>query len=340
MPAPEREPSESLRSRREARRQELRHRRQTRGLIALVVVVVGVVLLGDIFGIQAGNTGVQSPTAASHTASTEGAHGLSPPKKGQARATGSAPTATGGRAGHFNQEAVPILMYHVIAAPPPGAPFPGLYVLPEEFAAQMQALKRAGWHAVTLDQVQAYWQRGVPLGAGKPIVLSFDNGYQSQYTQALPVLSQLGWVGDENIQLTGLPPSQGGLSQKQVKGLLAAGWELDTQGFSHADLITLDAQQLHYQVAIARSTVQQRYHVPVNWFCYPSGHYNATVIAAVKGAGYTGSTTVVPGWAHPSEDRYRLHRLRVLGGTTPEALLAQIAGIREDPPAPPSYNGA
>jgi peptidoglycan/xylan/chitin deacetylase (PgdA/CDA1 family) len=231
-------------------------------------------------------------------------------------------------------------MYHVIAAPPPGAPFPGLYVLPEEFAAQMQALKRAGWHAVTLDQVQAYWQRGVPLGAGKPIVLSFDNGYQSQYTHALPVLSQLGWVGDENIQLTGLPPSQGGLSQKQVKGLLAAGWELDTQGFSHADLITLDAQQLHYQVAIARSTIQQRYHVPVNWFCYPSGHYNATVIAAVKGAGYTGSTTVVPGWAYPSEDRYRLHRLRVLGGTTPEALLAQIAGIREDPPAPTSYSGA
>jgi peptidoglycan/xylan/chitin deacetylase (PgdA/CDA1 family) len=231
-------------------------------------------------------------------------------------------------------------MYHVIAAAPPGAPFPGLYVTPSELSAQMQALKRAGWQAVTLDQVQAYWQRGVPLGAGKPIVVSFDNGYQSQYTQALGILRRLGWVGEENLQLTGLPPSQGGLSQKQIKGLLAAGWELDTQGFSHADLITLDAQQLHYQVAVARSTVQRRYHVPVNWFCYPSGHYNATVIAAVKAAGYTGSTTVIPGWAHPTEDRYRLHRLRVLGGTTPGALLAQISGIREDPPAAPSYSGA
>jgi peptidoglycan/xylan/chitin deacetylase (PgdA/CDA1 family) len=230
-------------------------------------------------------------------------------------------------------------MYHVIAAPPPGAPFPGLYVAPSEFAAQVQALKRAGWHAVTLDQVQTYWQRGVPLGAGKPIVLSFDNGYQSQYTQALPVLRQLGWVGDENVQLTGLPPSQGGLSQAQIHGLVAAGWELDTQGFSHADLITLDAQQLHYQVTVARSTVQRRYHVPVNWFCYPSGHYDATVLTAVEAAGYTGSTTVVPGWAHPAEDRYRLHRLRVLGRTSPAALLALIADIRDDPPAPPSYNG-
>ncbi len=176
-------------------------------------------------------------------------------------------------------------MYHVISAPPAGAPFPGLYVTPGEFAAQMRALKGAGWHAVTLDEVQAYWRRGASLGAGKPIVLTFDNGYQSQYTQALPVLRQLGWVADENIQLTGLPPSQGGLGPAEVRGMLAAGWELDTQGISHADLITLDPQQLHDQVAVARTMLQHRYHVAVNWFCYPSGHYDAAVIAAVQRRG-------------------------------------------------------
>jgi len=338
------EPPKELRERREASRRATRRRRlQATGLIALLIVTIGVVLLGDLWGVQAGVSPVQ-PHATSSDAHS--AHGASDPRQadqGQARGrtdTSKAPGAgAGGGAGHLNQKAVPILMYHVIAAPPVGAPFPGLYVVPSEFSAQMQALMSAGWHAVTLDQLQAYWQRGVPLGPGKPIVISFDNGYQSQYTQALPVLRRLGWVGDENVQLTGLPPSQGGLSQAQVHGLVAAGWELDTQGFSHADLIALDAQQLHYQVAVARNTVRQRYHVPVNWFCYPSGHYDATVIAAVKAAGYTGSTTVVPGWAHPTEDRYRLHRLRVLGETTPQALLAQIAAIREDPPAPASYNG-
>jgi peptidoglycan/xylan/chitin deacetylase (PgdA/CDA1 family) len=231
-------------------------------------------------------------------------------------------------------------MYHVIAPAPAGAPFPGLYVTPDEFAAQMQALKAAGWHAVTLDQLAAYWRTGAPLGRGKPIVLSFDNGYQSQYTQALPVLSRLGWVGDENIQISGLPPSQGGLGRAEVRGLIAAGWELDTQGFDHADLITLDAQQLHFQVAVTRQVLQQRYGVPVNWFCYPSGHYDPTVVAAVRSAGYSGSTTVVPGWAHPGDDPYRLHRLRVLGGTTPQGLLDLIAGIRADPPAPSAYSGA
>jgi peptidoglycan/xylan/chitin deacetylase (PgdA/CDA1 family) len=227
-------------------------------------------------------------------------------------------------------------MYHVINPPPSGAKFPGLYVSREELEAQVQALAKDGFHAVTMDQVLAVWKNGASLPS-KPIVLSFDNGYQSQYTNALPVLRGVGWVGVENIQLTGLPPSQGGMSEAQVRGLVSAGWEIDTQGFSHADLITLGPTALHYQVAVARREVQRRYHVGVNWFCYPSGHYNATVIAEVKVAGYVGSTTVVPGWATPSDDPYRLPRLRVLGGTSPQALLAQIAAARSAAPAPASY---
>jgi peptidoglycan/xylan/chitin deacetylase (PgdA/CDA1 family) len=326
--------TEALHHRRHARRRALRRRRRAGGVIlAIILAALAIILVS--------RPGASAPTAAK--ARTARASGQAHPRGGSAAAsTSAAGTSAAGTpvaGGPPGTRPVPILMYHVIAAPPPGAPFPGLYVTPSEFAAQMQALKRAGWRAVTLDQLEANWRSGAPLGSGKPIVLSFDNGYQSQFTSALPVLRGLGWVGDENIQLSGLPPSQGGLGPAQVRGLIAAGWELDTQGFSHADLITLDARQLHYQVADARTVLQQRYHVPVNWFCYPSGHYDATVIAAVKSAGYTGSTTVVPGWAHPADDPYRLHRLRVLGGTSPEALLALIASVRSDPPAPPSYGG-
>jgi peptidoglycan/xylan/chitin deacetylase (PgdA/CDA1 family) len=231
-------------------------------------------------------------------------------------------------------------MYHVINPPPAGAPFPGLYVPASEFAAQMGALKSAGWHAVTMDQLRANWTRGVPLGPGKPIVITFDNGYTSQYTNALPVLKQLGWTGVENMQLLGLPPTQGGLTDAQVRGLVAAGWELDTQGMSHADLIKLDAAGLQYQITHARQLLRSRYGVAVNWFCYPSGHYDSTVIAAVRGAGFVGSTTVVPGWASRADDPYRLPRLRVLGGTSPSALLEQIATYESAEAPPASYGGA
>jgi peptidoglycan/xylan/chitin deacetylase (PgdA/CDA1 family) len=231
-------------------------------------------------------------------------------------------------------------MYHVIAPPPPGAPFPGLYVPAPEFAQQMQALKRAGWTGVTLDQLRAYWEHGARLPAGRPIVITFDNGYRSQFTAALPVLRRMGWPADENIQLSGLPPSQGGLTEPQVRGLVQAGWELDTQGISHADLIALSSTELHDQVDTARQILRRRYRVPVNWFCYPSGHYNPTVVAAVRAAGYVGSTTVVPGWAAAQSDSYRLPRLRVLGGTSGSALLEQIATNRSAGAPPVAYGGA
>lgn len=301
-------------------------RRRRRGALALtgaalIGALVAVVVLASSGGASQNHRGQPALARAEHP--------------GAARRT-SAATRRAPR-GAPGSTPAPILMYHVINHPPAGAPFPGLYVSPSELAGQIRALHEAGYQAVTMDQLLAYWHEGVPLPPGKPIVLSFDNGYQSQYTSALPILRHYGWAGVENIQLSGLPPSQGGMSEAQVRGLIAAGWELDTQGYSHAELTSLSPSALHFQVAVARETLRHRYHVPVNWFCYPSGHYDATVVAEVQGAGFVGSTTVVPGWASPALDPYRLPRIRVLGGTSPQALLGLIAGVRGNSPPPSAY---
>jgi peptidoglycan/xylan/chitin deacetylase (PgdA/CDA1 family) len=311
-----------------ARRQRIRRRRSAAfGALAVVVLVAAGVAIASGGGSTASKQAVsQRPGGAGHSSG--------------AGAAGQRSTVAAKGTGVPGNATVPILMYHVINPPPAGAPFPGLYVPADEFAQQMEALKSAGWHAVTMDELRANWTRGVPLGPGKPVVVTFDNGYTSQYTNALPVLKRLGWVGVENIQLLGLPPSQGGLTDQQVRGLISSGWELDTQGMSHADLISLNSAGLQYQITHARQLLRSRYGVAVNWFCYPSGHYDSTVIDAVKGAGFTGSTTVVPGWAARANDPYRLPRLRVLGGTSGPALLQQIAQSEHASAPPPSYGGA
>jgi peptidoglycan/xylan/chitin deacetylase (PgdA/CDA1 family) len=328
---------------RRAQRAAERHRRTIRRRIAVLGCLVTVIAVaavavastggGSSPGSQASAAAHSPPGAAAAKSRERTGHHRTP----DAAHHGSTAAALGPATGHPGTASVPVLMYHVIAPPPPGAPFPGLYVTPQEFAAQMQALKAAGWTAVTLDQLRANWSDGAKLPPGKPIVLTFDNGYHSQYTQALPVLRRLGWVADENIQLTGLPPSQGGMTPAQVRALVDAGWELDTQGMSHADLATAGPAELHYQIVTARNILRREYRVPVNWFCYPSGQYNPTVVAALRAAGYVGSTTVVPGWAGPSTDPFRLPRLRVLGGTSPSALLSQIATARTAAAPPSSY---
>jgi peptidoglycan/xylan/chitin deacetylase (PgdA/CDA1 family) len=320
------------------RRRRIRRRTGLGAAVSVLVIAVVVAIAATSGGDGASSTAPARRAHRARTTTHAAAHAHRP--TGPHRRGASTAAALGPATGVRGTDSVPVLMYHVVAPPPSGAPFPGLYVQPQEFAAQMQALKQAGWHAVTLDQLRAYWTKGARLPAGKPIVITFDNGYHSQYTQALPVLRRMGWVADENIQLSGLPPSQGGLTNSEVRAMVDAGWELDTQGISHADLITLDAQQLHYQIDTARKTIQRRYGVPVNWFCYPSGHYDATVINAVRAAGYVGSTTVIPGWAGPANDPYRLPRLRVLGGTSPASLLRQIADNRPAAAPPGSYGGA
>jgi peptidoglycan/xylan/chitin deacetylase (PgdA/CDA1 family) len=228
---------------------------------------------------------------------------------------------------------------HVVARSGQSSASPDLYVPADEFSAQMDALKAGGWHAVTLDQLQAYWTRGASLGSGKPIVITFDGGYASHYTNALPVLKRLGWAGVENLPVSGLPPSEGGLTDAQVRGLIDAGWELDTQGIGQTDLTSLSAGQLSQELTGARQTLHSRYGVAVNWFSYPSGRYDPTVTAAVRDAGFAGSTTVVHGWASPQGDRFRLPRVPVVGGTAPSDLLSQIAAAEPNTSAPAASTG-
>src|SRR3954447_5152315 len=95
---------------------------------------------------------------------------------------------------------VPILMYHVVNTPPPGTAEPELWVSRQDLAAQMGWLAAHGYHAVTLQQVWDAWHKGGLLPS-RPIAVSFDDGYTSQFTNALPVLRSHGWAGVPNLQV-------------------------------------------------------------------------------------------------------------------------------------------
>jgi peptidoglycan/xylan/chitin deacetylase (PgdA/CDA1 family) len=216
---------------------------------------------------------------------------------------------------------VPVLMYHVLGIPRAGAPYPDLYVKPSDLAGQMRWLSRHGYHAVTLGQVFRYWRRGIALPP-KPVVVSFDDGYLSDYAVALPTLRRFGWAGVLNLVVHNIVP--GDITAWQVRRLIAAGWEIDAHTVSHADLTGLGAAQLRHEVAGSRATLRRMFGQPVDFFCYPAGRYNDVVVAAVRAAGYLGATTVNPGLARPSE-AYTLNRIRVGYGDGVRGLVAKLA---------------
>jgi peptidoglycan/xylan/chitin deacetylase (PgdA/CDA1 family) len=219
-------------------------------------------------------------------------------------------------------EPVPILMYHVIAAPLPGAPFPRLYVTPGAFDAQVRWLARHGYHAVTLDQVLADW-RGVAGLPPKPVVLSFDDGYRSDYAVALPALRAEHWPGVINLEVANLRPVWGA-RPGEVRALIRAGWEVDAHTLTHPDLTRVDPARLWREVDGSRLAIQRDFGVPVDVFCYPSGRFDPAVIRAVRRAGYLAATTTDGGVSSPGEGLYELDRIRVDGGETLAAFASSL----------------
>jgi peptidoglycan/xylan/chitin deacetylase (PgdA/CDA1 family) len=225
--------------------------------------------------------------------------------------------------GSRSAKPVPILMYHVIADAPSGAPYPELYVSESDFAAQMRWLARHGYRAVTLRDVWYHWHRGVAL-RGKPIVISFDDGYRSVADAALPSMRPRSWPGVLNLTVKNLRVS-GGLSESRVRTLVAAGWELASHSLTHPDLTGLDERTLNQEVTRSRAVLRSRFGVPVDFFCYPAGRYDSRVIRAVRRAGYSGATTTVEGLARP-EEPYELRRVRVSGSDGVNGLAERLQG--------------
>jgi peptidoglycan/xylan/chitin deacetylase (PgdA/CDA1 family) len=282
---------DAIRRRRRMRHlQERRRRAAIRRRNALIVAALASAVIGAAVGAGAGG--------GSDSAAT-------PPKLARG---GVGPPPDTGDLTH-SAKPVPVLMYHVIANAPDSAQIPELFVKPIRFRAQLAYLAKQGFTAVTLEQVYSAWKRG-GLIPEKPVVISFDDGYRGDYSDAMPILAKHHWPGVLDLQLGAI--ENGELTDAMVNRMLDSGWELASHTISHLDLTTMRGASLRREVAGSRALLRKRFHVPVGFFCYPSGRFNAATIAAVRRAGYLGATTTQEGLASPA-DMYRLSRIRVNG---------------------------
>lgn len=205
--------------------------------------------------------------------------------------------------------AVPVLMYHLIADAAPGTQNIGLWVSPRSFRQQLQFLARNGYSVVSLQTVYDYWHGG-PLPR-KPVVLSFDDGFESDFSRVMPMLAAHRWAGVLNLSLNHYERRGWGLKRWMVTKMIRRAWELDCHTATHAALPGLTQRLLVKEVARPRLFLRRTFHVPVNFFAYPSGLYDLGVVRFVRTAGFLGAVTTQPRFAAPSEP-YTLGRIQIL----------------------------
>ena len=215
-------------------------------------------------------------------------------------------------AGAAGAQPVPILAYHHIGAAPRTTTKSQLWVRPALLRRQLGALDRAGYEAVTLDRVWGAWHGNGTLPA-HPVVLSFDDGYASQFRSAVPLLEKL--AAESHRPLARLH------ALCTLDGLDAV---TPAHSVTHPDLTMVSSQRLNAEVAGSRQAIRYAFGVPADFFAYPYGRENARVRTAVRSAGFLGATTTERVFASPKADPFALGRVLVQAGDSPSSVLRMV----------------
>jgi peptidoglycan/xylan/chitin deacetylase (PgdA/CDA1 family) len=223
---------------------------------------------------------------------------------------------------------VPILMYHHIALPPPGADAVrrDLSLPPEAFEQQLQYLAEQGYTSITLSDLIHHLARGLPLPS-KAIILTFDDGYRDVYTEAFPLLRRYG-MSATIFLVTGFIDREDPdyLSWTQVEEMHRAGMQFGSHSYTHPDLRGKPAEYLVWQILGSKEAIELRIQEPVRFFSYPSGMYDEDTIAVLRSAHFWGAVAIHQGTEQSSERPFELQRIRIRGSDTLASFAAKLEG--------------
>ncbi|MFJ9864800.1 polysaccharide deacetylase family protein [Streptomyces sp. NPDC101165] len=227
--------------------------------------------------------------------------------------------------------AVPILMYHAVASAPNDATR-GLSVAPEAFAEQMALIGDLGLTPVTTADLAARWRSGRPLPE-RPVLITFDDGYEGVHRHALPVLAKHGFPATLFVStgwIRGAYDTGGGLDAmldwQQVRDLADTGIEIGGHSHSHPQLDQLDDNALRAELVRSTEIVTGELGARPVSFAYPYGYSSRRVRVAVRHAGYAQALAVGNGLARRRQGPYALHRVTVRRGTEVEEFERLLQG--------------
>jgi peptidoglycan/xylan/chitin deacetylase (PgdA/CDA1 family) len=221
---------------------------------------------------------------------------------------------------HFHRRAVlvvPILEYHRVAARAVG--LPGLTVAPADFAAEMEWLHRAGYHALRQAQLYDALRFGAPLPP-RPVLITFDDGYRDVLWNAVPVLRRLHMPATVYV-ITDRPGGQDTsfLDWPELRRLERLGFDVGSHTVHHVDLTAVPPTAAYEELLQSRLALERHLRRRVPWLSYPLGRVDPAVARLARAAGYELAVTEVPGVSQTAP--LLLRRQRVLPTTG-------VAGVR------------
>lgn len=207
----------------------------------------------------------------------------------------------------------------------------GLAVQTTEFERQIDYLVSKGYKSITLSQFGEIKKSGNSLPA-KTVIITFDDGYRDNFTNAYPVLKRYGYTATIFLTVNFIGTQQmlfpelfihkyGGafedyqmLMWEEIREMLDNGIEFGSHTLTHPNLPRISLKQAEKEIALSKEIMEKMLGRTIESFCYPFGHFDNHILLIVSN--YYKYAVVTPNIYNPIFRRtlYTIRRISIYRG--------------------------
>jgi peptidoglycan/xylan/chitin deacetylase (PgdA/CDA1 family) len=233
-----------------------------------------------------------------------------------------------GSQGEIGMSAIPVLCYHQVRNwKSADSKSDRIYILPvNTFREQIKSLRNNGYHVILPDQLVDYFEKGAQLPE-HPVLLTFDDGTESQYLNALPELDAADFKAVFFIMTAVLDHSPF-MSRNEVVDLSRRGHIIACHTWDHHSVKGYNASDWIKQVKLPREELERIIGKSVKYFAYPYGAWSPIAISKIEQLGFTAAFQLW-GKCDKTKPIYTIRRILVSGYWTSSDLLNAIRKIEK-----------
>jgi peptidoglycan/xylan/chitin deacetylase (PgdA/CDA1 family) len=187
----------------------------------------------------------------------------------------------------MGKKEVPILCYHQIRdwTAKDSKASKDYIMPPADLRAQLKMLHDSGYHTILPDQLYAYLTKGGSLPS-KPIMLTFDDTDEDQYSVAWPEMKKYGFKGVFFVMTVSLNRKPHYMTEGQVKELYTEGNVIGSHTWDHHRVDKYQGKDWETQIDKPTKKLEAVTGGPIKYFAYPFGVWKRPVLPEIRKRGF------------------------------------------------------
>lgn len=200
---------------------------------------------------------------------------------------------------------IPVLYYHSVDENAANE----VTITPEKLQEQLDYINDNNYVTITMTELYDHIENNKPIPE-KSIIITFDDGYMNNYTEAFPMLKELNMTATIFCVGNSLDGSYY-LSEEAIKEMSDYGIDIESHTVNHVHLDTMSYDEQLLELKNSKNILEKITGKEVLSLAYPFGDYNDNTIKAAKDAGYKMGFTTKLGLSDRTDDIYKLDRIYI-----------------------------